>query len=828
MNEEFNHKHYNYKWTKGFLLATFVAIILLLGAVYAQESYTSNLNNNVWSNGYPVNSLDCWKGGDPNCSPGTPYVRPDGNINFSYAATELYQARAIADVLPNSGTGLMVTGFQYNWRSKNGNGWDDGRLDTLQAYVQMYSKSGQWIESQTYSLNFLHNWTDFSWSGTFSKERRGSDLGTILYGFYGKDNNYWMGPYGPEVTNVSFSLRYQPDPCVVNPLYSPQCPKFSETINSMSQLSPVVTSTINTLATASSPETTSVINLVADPTKTSVNVTTTMNEIVPSSSDFSRSIIPDRQSNVSFALSNSRLQRENAESFALTFRNSAPQQQTSITNQSSNLTNALDVINRNRQQQQGIESQTVRQAITTPQAISTSTTQNAAAASVNEAQTIALDAVEKSFTSTTTDNVQIASINIINNNQSQAIVQRSPTSGSTSVVNIAQTPQVNQQSIIVTTNDSNESQESSTSVQSFSSGVIAIQSPVVQSPSVLPEQNLSTNTVQIQSTIIQSDVISSPAQDFSQQTQPLIIAEPPKQDEIKIEIPMVAPIVVQYESPQIEMPEFKPQVIVVEKEQENKVQTIEIEIPKIVTIEIPQIEPPQQASIVEPVMAYSINLYVAPEPIKEEIEISKFIMPKFDAMNVPMPEQTNQEIQSPPQPPVFASQELAPVIEQPIALASIVPVIVPSITVTEPIAATVQNVETLQSTRQEIVLQAPVLQVESVSVASNFTTDRTNPINEIIESKQTSDFERKEPVQTTSVNRNTQNNEAAGNISIESIATQPPGFNQYASLVLRDAAFYAPKEIYRSQKTVDNARALRQLASDRLHQEMVDQQYLPR
>lgn len=821
MNEEFNHKHYNYKWTKGFLLAFFICVILLFGAVYAQVSYTGNLNTNNWSNGYPVNSLDCWKGGDPNCSPGTPYVRPDGNINFSYAATELYQARALADILPNSGTGLMVTGFQYNWRSKNGNGWDDGRLDTLQAYVQMYSKSGQWIESQTYGLNFLHEWTDFSWSGTFSKERRGSDLGTILYGFYGKDNNYWMGPYGPEVTNVSFSLRYQPDPCVVNPLYSPQCPKFSETINSMSQLSPVVTSTINTLATSSSPETTSVINLVADPTKTSVNVTTTMNEIVPSSSDFSRSIIPDKQSNVSFALSNSRLQRENAESFALSFRNSAPQQQTSITNQSSNLSNALDVINRNRQQQQGIESQTVRQAITTPQTISTSTVQTAVTASINEAQTIALDAVEKSFTSTTTDNVQIASINIINNNQSQTIVQRSPTPGSTSAVNIVQTPQVNQQSISVATNDSNENQESLSSVQSFSSGAIVIQSPVVQSPSGLPEQNL----VQIQSPIIQSDIISSPVQDFSQS---FIIAEPPKQDEIKIEIPMVAPIVVQYESPQIEMSEFKPQVIVVEREQENKVQTIEIEIPKIVTIEIPQIEPPQQASIVEPVMASSINLYVSPEPIKEEIEIPKFVMPKFDAMNVPMPEQTNQEMLSPPQPPVFASQELAPVVEQPIALASIVPVIVPSITVTEPIAATVQNIETLQPTRQEIVLQAPVLQVDSVSVASNFTTDRTNPINEIIENKPTSESERKEPVQTASVNRNTQNNEAAGNISIESIATQPPGFNQYASLVLRDAAFYAPKEIYRSQKTVDNARALRQLASDRLHQEMVDQQYLPR
>ena len=47
-------------------------------------------------------------------------------------------------------------------------------------------------------------------------------------------------------------------------------------------------------------------------------------------------------------------------------------------------------------------------------------------------------------------------------------------------------------------------------------------------------------------------------------------------------------------------------------------------------------------------------------------------------------------------------------------------------------------------------------------------------------------------------------------------------------VALTDANFYAPKEIYRNQRTVDNARALRQLASDRLHQQMVDQQYLPR
>lgn len=253
--------NYGYRHTRGFIIFLVIILCGWVVVAHSQVSNTGNLVDSTWSNGYPVSALTCWQAGDPNCSPGRPYVRPDGNINFSYTATELYQARTLADVLPYSGTGLMVTGFQYNWRSKNGNGWDDGRLDVLQAYVQMYSKGGQWIESQTYSLNFVHNWTDFAWSGTFSKERRGSDLGTILYGFYGKDNNYWVGPYGPEITNVSFSLRYQPDPCVVNPLHSTDCPGFLKAIaspayqaqESSAVITPIVAATTNSAPFASLP-----------------------------------------------------------------------------------------------------------------------------------------------------------------------------------------------------------------------------------------------------------------------------------------------------------------------------------------------------------------------------------------------------------------------------------------------------------------------------------------------------------------------------------------------------------------------------------------------
>ena len=36
---------------------------------------------------------------------------------------------------------------------------------------------------------------------------------------------------------------------------------------------------------------------------------------------------------------------------------------------------------------------------------------------------------------------------------------------------------------------------------------------------------------------------------------------------------------------------------------------------------------------------------------------------------------------------------------------------------------------------------------------------------------------------------------------------------------------YAPKEVYRNQRNVDNARLLRQLTNDSRHQEMTEQQY---
>ena len=76
------------------------------------------------------------------------------------------------------------------------------------------------------------------------------------------------------------------------------------------------------------------------------------------------------------------------------------------------------------------------------------------------------------------------------------------------------------------------------------------------------------------------------------------------------------------------------------------------------------------------------------------------------------------------------------------------------------------------------------------------------------------------------VNRNAPNNSLAGGVDIASIARSPAGFELYMN-GMTDKPFYEPKEIYRGQRNVDNARAERYLngSSEIRHQMMIEQQY---
>lgn len=126
--------------------------------------------------------------------------------------------------------------------------------------------------------------------------------------------------------------------------------------------------------------------------------------------------------------------------------------------------------------------------------------------------------------------------------------------------------------------------------------------------------------------------------------------------------------------------------------------------------------------------------------------------------------------------------------------------------------------------RQEI--EEIVNQQTADSGSNNMAFSATNPLNNYV-NPPTAPAEAAPASTGPVVNRNVQPNSAAGGRDIAVIATAPPGFDAYTAGTVPDGAFYAPREIYRNQRTVDNARAQRALSggSDRLHREMVDQQY---
>ncbi len=215
-----------------------------------------------WVGGVYQDNLTCWSGGDPGyCGPNA-IVRPGNVINFSYGSTYVYQQQNISNLLPST-SGLQVTGYNFGFNAKNGNGWDDGRTDQLTALVRFWDTTGgrgtnNLLYGNSYNLNYKFNWTNFNFSENFTSPLNASSIGQVQYGFIGKDNNGWAGPYGPEIYNISFSLKYTVDPCSVNVLSSPSCPGYLSAINS---LTPATTTT--TLGSVS----------VATPTNTSLPTT---------------------------------------------------------------------------------------------------------------------------------------------------------------------------------------------------------------------------------------------------------------------------------------------------------------------------------------------------------------------------------------------------------------------------------------------------------------------------------------------------------------------------------------------------------------------------
>jgi len=600
-----------------------------------------------WVNGVYQNNLTCWTNGDPGyCGPNA-IVRPGNNINFSYGSTYLYQQQHISTLLP-SVTGLQVIGYNFGFTAKNGNGWDDGRTDSLIALVRFWDNTGgkattNLLYGNSYDLNSKFNWTSLNYSETFTSPLAVPSIGQVQYGFIGKDNNSWAGPYGPEVNSVSFSLKYKVDPCASNVLSSPTCPGY---FDALAKLTPQSSSTVTEAsqpptiadsgATIQSGQTPSPSGSQS-PTQTAsaspVDGTQTQPTVQVSGQSISGATSPIQQASMSQpSATNPQLKIGEVSDTGGGSKSAV------------SLSSVLSMINSNQEKTAALEKSVVQSADN--QAFSAGETAKATA------EKIAGDV------------------------QSQSIAASN--SQSTSAIQIG--------------------------------GGQAFSSPM-QNSAVSIQGNLQSNTVLNTARQEQASASATAGQQSTAASGTT--------------------------------------------QQQNT--------------------------------SSATNLDGMSIGFKFSLLSPRYEPPKFES-SYTLPAASTQY--TPP-----ARQEFSAAMESPAVSYSLM--------------APARHTSSMQ-------LELPS--------ADPIKFGYKGPVDNAIETKPFLPEINASTQSGSEIKKNVQNNEIAGSVTVESMATQPQGYAAY-SFTLADAQFYTPKEIYKNQNNVDNARALRQLGSDKLHQQMVDQQY---
>jgi hypothetical protein len=196
--------------------------------------------NHTW---YGVNTgaapSGCGANGDGGpCGGGpTPLYDPATNmISFSYnASASVGQTMAINQALANVGAGVKISGYTYSYDVRNMNG--DNRqpgTDTFTVSQLLRGPSNSVLLSSSQYYNTKFEWQTVTGNKVATTPYNIADTSYIQFGVQGGDNGYWGGYFGPQIRNVDMRLSYTVDPCVSNPLYSPNCPNYNQVLTSQS------------------------------------------------------------------------------------------------------------------------------------------------------------------------------------------------------------------------------------------------------------------------------------------------------------------------------------------------------------------------------------------------------------------------------------------------------------------------------------------------------------------------------------------------------------------------------------------------------------------
>ncbi len=134
---------------------------------------------------------------------------------------------------------------------------------------------------------------------------------------------------------------------------------------------------------------------------------------------------------------------------------------------------------------------------------------------------------------------------------------------------------------------------------------------------------------------------------------------------------------------------------------------------------------------------------------------------------------------------------------------------------------------TPQVTSDPIVNQALSSNQQSQQLGTGITSRNASPQSPQSQRAQTQQQQRRADAQQRSQQASQKDAQKDPQDAVMASLSTVPGFSAYEQAKLPDIPFYKVEDIYRRATIADNARALRQLnqRSDRIHKEMVDEQY---
>lgn len=212
-----------------------------------------------------------------------------GQFMFGYMPGTVNYSMAVSSAL--SGTGLRVTGIQYGLEYFN----QDYSRGSLSATWSLRDSSGKVLESYYHAFGpTTEGWTKFDQTKTFASPYSLASVGNLDFSITGSDDRFWAGYYGPQVRNPYARLTYGADLCATDPMSSPSCPGYLDTINKLLPAQPTTITT--TAAAAEAPAATAVTSPVPASTEllapVSTNTTTATTASTVSATSAATSVTP--------------------------------------------------------------------------------------------------------------------------------------------------------------------------------------------------------------------------------------------------------------------------------------------------------------------------------------------------------------------------------------------------------------------------------------------------------------------------------------------------------------------------------------------------------